>query len=62
MYEDLCTKFKDILKRIINRINEFIDKNINTPYLIESKLLLINNYIIDILNQIFISKKSNLIL
>ena len=58
MYEDLCTKFKDILKRIINRINEFIDKNINTPYLIESKLLLINNYIIDILNANDVSQSS----
>ena len=48
MYEDLCTKFKDILKRIINRINEFIDKNINNPNLVESKLLRINNFIIDI--------------
>ena len=50
MYEDLYSKFKDMLKRIINRINEFIDKNINNPYLVESKLLLINNHIIDILN------------
>lgn len=58
MYEDLCSKFKDILKRIINRINEFIDKNINNPYLVESKLLLINNNIIDILNTSDASQSS----
>lgn len=50
MYEDLGYNFKDILKRIINCINEYIEKNINNPYLVESKLLLINNYVIDILN------------
>ena len=58
MYEDLCTKFKDILKRIINRINEFIDKNINNPNLVEYKLLRINNFIIDILNMCETSQSS----
>ena len=58
MYQNLYLKFKDILKRISNRINEFIDININNPYLVESKLLLINNYIIDTLNTTDISQSS----
>ena len=58
MYQNLYLKFKDILKRIINRINEFIDININNPYLVESKLLLINNYIIDTLNTTDVSQSS----
>ena len=61
MYEDLGYNFKDILKRIINCINEYIEKNINNPYLVESKLLLINNYVIvfPILNRPFISNCYN---
>ena len=58
MYEDLSYTFKDILKRIFNCINDYIDKNINNPSLVESKLLLINNYIIDILFTPEISQNS----
>lgn len=51
MYEELSNKFKDILNRIILCINDYIEKNIHNPSLVESKLLLINNYTVDILNN-----------
>ena len=50
MYKELTEKFNIILNRIIHCINEFIENNIKNPSLVESKLLLINNYIIDILS------------
>ena len=49
MSSELYNKYKDILSRICNCINEYIKKNIKNPSLVESKLLSINNYIIDIL-------------
>jgi hypothetical protein len=51
MYDDITYKFKEILNRIIMCINNYIDKNIKNPNLVESKLLSINNYIIDILHK-----------
>ena len=50
MYKELTEKFNIIVNRIIHCINEFIENNIKNPSLVESKLLLINNYIIDILS------------
>ena len=58
MYEELSNKFKDILNRIILCINDYIEKNIHNPSLVESKLLLINNYTIDILNNSEITRNS----
>ena len=46
---ELYNKFRDIIKRIFNCMDEYIIKNINNPSLVESKLLLINNYIIGLL-------------
>ena len=50
MYEEISYKFKDILNRIFNCIDDYINKNIKNPNLVESKLLSINNYIIDLLH------------
>ena len=50
MYVDISYKFKEILNRIIFCVSDYINKNINNPSLVESKLLSINNYIIDILH------------
>lgn len=58
MYEELSNKFKDILNRIILCINDYIEKNIHNPSLVESKLLLINNYTIDILYNPEITRNS----
>ena len=46
---ELYNRFRVITKGIFNCMNEYIIKNINNPSLVESKLLLINNYIIDLL-------------
>lgn len=51
MYDEITFKFKEILNRIILCINNYIDKNLKNPNLVESKLLSINNYIIDILHK-----------
>lgn len=50
MNDETINTFKDILKRIFNCINEYIDINIKNPILVESKLISINNYVIDILH------------
>ena len=51
MNKELTLKFKDMSNRIIHCINDFIENNIENPSFVESKLLLINNYIIDILSS-----------
>ena len=48
MYGDIPYKFKYMLNKIINCILEYVVKNLNDKPLIESKFLLINNYILDI--------------
>jgi hypothetical protein len=48
MYEEIPYKFKYMLNKIIKCIIEYISKNLNNNLLIESKLILINNYILDI--------------
>ena len=49
MNKELLHKFKDMLSRIINSVNKYINNNMSNPSLVESKLISINNYIIDIL-------------
>ncbi len=51
MHVEKSYKFREILNRIIFCVSDYIDKNINNPSLVESKLLSINNYIIDILHS-----------
>ena len=58
MYGEIPYKFKYMLNKIINCIMENILKYISNRLLVESKLILINNYIIDIFNSIEISKNS----
>jgi len=47
MNREIPHKYKYMLNKIINCIIEYIIKNLNNHNLIESKLLLINNYIVD---------------
>ena len=58
MYGEIPYKFKYMLNKIIKCIMENILKYISNRLLVESKLILINNYIIDIFNSIEISKNS----
>ena len=51
MYGDIPYKFKYMLNKIINCILEYVVKNLNDKPLIESKFLLINNYILDIFHN-----------
>ena len=51
MYGDIPYKFKYMLNKIINCILEYVVKNLNDKPLIESKFLLINNYILDIFHD-----------
>ena len=48
MYEEIPYKFKYMLNKITNCIIKHIIKNLGNNLLIETKLILINNYIIDI--------------
>lgn len=58
MYGEIPYKFKYMLNKIINCIMENILKYISNRLLVESKLILINNYIIDVFNSVEISKNS----
>ena len=56
MYEEIPYRFKYMLNKIINCIIEYIVKNMSNHKLIETKLLLINNYILDIFRTSEISR------
>ena len=56
MFEEIPYKFQYMLKKIINCILEYIIKNQKHYQMIEGKLLLINNYILDIFNTPEISR------
>jgi hypothetical protein len=58
MYEEIPYKFKYMLNKIIKCIIEYISKNLNNNLLIESKLILINNYILDIFRSQETSRNS----
>ena len=60
MYGEIPYKFKYMLNKIINCIMENILKYISNRLLVESKLILINNYIIDVFNSVEISKNNML--
>ena len=62
MYEGIPFKYKYILNKIIKCLLESISKNLNDKPILESKLLLINNYILDIFKDSDISrnKKKNI--
>jgi len=51
MYGEIPYRFKYMLNKIVNCIIENILKNLSNNLFVENKLLLINNYIIDIFNQ-----------
>ena len=51
MNSEIPHKYKYMLNKIINCIIEYIIKNLNNHNLIESKLLLINNYIVDVFHN-----------
>ena len=51
MYGDIPYKFKYMLDKIVNCILDYIVKNLNNKPLIETKFLLINNYILDIFHN-----------
>ena len=48
MYGDIPYKFKYILNKIVNCLIQYIMNNLSNHLLVESKLILINNYIIDV--------------
>ena len=56
MFEEIPYKFQYMLNKIINCIIEYILKNRKNSTMIESKLLLINNYILDIFHTPEISR------
>ena len=58
MNEEIPYKFKYMLNKIVNCIIEYIIKNISNYNLIESKLLLINNYILDLFHTPEISRNN----
>ena len=58
MNEEIPYKFKYMLNKIVNCIIEYIMKNISNYNLIESKLLLINNYILDLFHTPEISRNN----
>ena len=60
MYGEIPYKFKYMLNKIINCIMENILKYISNRLLLESKLILINNYIIDVFNSVELSKNNML--
>ena len=51
MNSEIPHKYKYMLNKIINYIIEYIIKNLNDHNLIEAKLLLINNYILDVFHN-----------
>jgi len=51
MNSEIPYKYKYMLNKIINSIIEYITNNLNNHNLIESKLLLINNYILDVVQN-----------
>ena len=51
MNSEIPYKYKYMLNKIINCIIEYITNNLNNHNLIESKLLLINNYILDVVQN-----------
>ena len=51
MNSEIPYKYKYMLNKIINCIIEYITNNLNNHNLIESKLLLINNYILDVIQN-----------
>ena len=51
MNSEITYKYKYMLNKIINCIIEYITNNLNNHNLIESKLLLINNYILDVVQN-----------
>ena len=59
MYEEIPYKFKYMLNKILNCIVEYILRNQKNYQLVESKLLLINNHILDIFQTQEISKFQN---
>ena len=50
MIDEIPYKYKYIVNKIMNCIVQYISNNLSKNLLIESKLLLLNNYIIDIFN------------
>ena len=56
MFEEIPYKFQYMLNKILNCIIEYIIKNRKNSTMIESKLLLINNYILDIFHSPEISR------
>ena len=56
MFEEIPYKFQYMLNKILNCIIEYIIKNRKNSTMIESKLLLINNYILDIFHTPEISR------
>ena len=58
MYGEIPYKFKYMLNKIINCMMENILKYLSNRLLVESKLLLINNYIIDVFSSAEISKNN----
>ena len=58
MYEELPSKYKYMINKIVNCIIQYIMHNLKNNLLIESKLILINNYILDVLNPSEISRNS----
>ena len=62
MFEEIPYKFQYMLNKILNCIIEYIVKNRKNSTMIESKLLLINNYIIEIFTSHDILGKNSSIL
>ena len=59
MLTEIPYKFKYMLNKIINCIIEFIMKNFKNDLLLESKLILINNYILEVFHTTEISGNIN---
>ena len=51
MYGELPYKYKYMLNKIINCIIQYIMNNLNNNLVIEKKLILINNYILDVFSN-----------
>jgi hypothetical protein len=62
MYGEIPYKYRYMLNKIINCIIEYIMKNLRNSLIVESKLLLINNYIIEIFTSHDILGKNSSIL
>ena len=59
MYDEIPYKYKYMLNKIIRCLLDYISKNLNDKPLLESKLLLINNYILDIFKHSENSRNKN---